>query len=81
MRMLTVLHPHQLVEDQTTKMLVKFRRIMKNSDMMLYLVYHTNVRLSTSTVSDHCTLLLPIMHMRAVCVDVEQKNAKLNNRT
>ena len=41
--------PHQLVEDQTTKMLVKFRRIMKNSYMMRYLVYHTNVLFASPT--------------------------------
>ena len=37
--------------------------------------------LSTSTASDLCTLLLPTVCVRTVCVDVEQKNAKLNNRT
>ena len=37
--------------------------------------------LSTSTASDLCTLLLTAMCVRTVCVDAEQKNAKLNNRT
>ena len=31
--------------------------------------------------SDLCTLLLPTVCVRTVCVNVEQKNAKLNNRT
>ena len=34
-----------------------------------------------STASDLCTLLLPTVCVRTVCVDAEQKNAKLNNRT
>ena len=38
-------------------------------------------RLSTSTASDLCTLLLPTVYVRTVCVDAEQKNAKLNNWT
>ena len=36
---------------------------------------------SASTVSDLCTLLLPTVCVRTVCVDAEQKNAKLNDRT
>ena len=36
---------------------------------------------SCSTVSDLCTLLLPTVCVRTVCVDAEQKNAKLNNQT
>ena len=37
--------------------------------------------MSASTASDLCTLLLPTMCVGTVCVDAEQKNAKLNNRT
>ena len=37
--------------------------------------------LSTSTASDFCILLLPTVRVRTVCVDAEQKNTKLNNRT
>ena len=37
---------------------------------------------SRSTASDLCTLLLPtVCALETVCVDAEQKNAKLNNRT
>ena len=37
--------------------------------------------LSTSTACDFCTLLLPTVWVRTVCVDTEQKNTKLNNCT
>ena len=37
--------------------------------------------LSVSTASDLCTLLLLTMHMRTVCIEAKQKNAKLNNWT
>ena len=45
--------------------------------MSLYVVQW----LSASTASDLCTLLLPTVCVRTICVDAEQKNAKLNNRT
>ena len=37
--------------------------------------------LSTSSARDLCILLLPTVCVRNICVDAEQKNAKLNNRT
>ena len=38
-------------------------------------------QLSASTASDLCTLLLPTVCMRTVCVKAEEKNTKQNNRT
>ena len=37
-------------------------------------------QLSALAASDLCTLLLLIVHVRTVCVKVEQKNTKLNNQ-
>ena len=41
-------------------------------------VFYVVQWLSASTASDFCTLLLPTVCVRTVCVEPEQKNAKLN---
>ena len=56
---------------------VAFKLYVGHRCVVLYAVQ----RLSTSTASDLCTLLLLTVCMRTVCVDAEQKNAKLNNWT
>ena len=56
---------------------VAFKVYVGHRSIVLYVVQW----LSTSTASDLCTLLLLTVCMRTVCVDAEQKNAKLNNWT
>ena len=47
----------------------------------MWSLYAVQPWLRASTASDLCTLLLPTVRGRTVCVEAEQKNVKLNNQT